>query len=243
MAFQHKIPIESIRFEDLSFQYESETSVFAKLSFDFPMNECVWVRSSATGAGRSTLMQLLAGLLSAQAGKFLINDRDVNQMTFDEFLPYRLSIGYTFDLGGLLHNRTIFENLQLPLLYHNLMSREESEEKVNVYLKAMGITKYKDQRPTAVPGSVRKITCLIRPLLMNPQLLLLDDPSLGLGQESVLRYLDLIQTLRNQGIVRHIYVSTFDEKLMSLLEHNEIYLDEGQLIQVDRSPLKKVVHL
>jgi ABC-type ATPase involved in cell division len=243
MSHDHPPQIESIKFENLSFQYEATSTIFDKVSFDFPMNDYIWIRSVSTGAGRSTLMQILAGLLSAHEGKYLINDKDVNDMSFEEFLPYRLQIGYSFDMGGLLHNKTLFENLALPLLYHKIATPKEAEAKINSFMQVMGISRYKDQRPTAVPGGVRKITCLLRPLLMNPQLLLLDDPSLGLGQEAVLRYLDMIKNLRDQGYARHIYISTFDDKLMSLVEHREIYIDHGHLVEADASVLKKVVHL
>jgi len=235
--------IDQIRFERLSFMYEGSDPLFDSIDFDFPMNEFVWVRAGHSGAGRSTLLQILAGLVVPSKGSYFINDQDVCEMSFEEFLPYRLSIGYAFDMGGLLHNKTLFENLMLPLLYHNIMPAVKAERLVLSYMEEMNILRYKDHRPSAVQGGVRKIACLIRPLLLNPDLLLLDDPSLGLGQDVVLKYFDLIQELRKQGHAKHVFVSTFDEKLMSLIEHKEIFIEHGMIHAEMPTREKKVVHL
>jgi ABC-type polar amino acid transport system ATPase subunit len=123
------------------------------------------------------------------------------------------------------------------------MSRSEAEKKVNYILQFMGIEQYKDLRPSQVPGGIRKHICVLRPLLMNPQVLLLDDPTLGLSHTSVLKFLDLIQELRKQGYAQHVFVKTFEEKMMSMVQHQEIYIDDGQLYLQQSESEKRVVHL
>jgi phospholipid/cholesterol/gamma-HCH transport system ATP-binding protein len=235
--------INQLKFEDLSFGYDGYEPVFSEIHFDFPMNEIVWIKAAQAGSGRSTLLQILAGLITPTKGKYFVNEQDVCEMSFEEFLPYRLSIGYSFDLGGLLHNRTLYENLMLPLMYHKAVKQSEANHLVTHYMQEMNILRYRDHRPSAVPGGIRKIVCLIRPLLMCPQVLLLDDPSLGVGQDTILKYFDLINNLRKQGLVKHIYVSSLDDKLMSLIEHTEIFIDQGSLLAELETPEKKVVHL
>jgi ABC-type ATPase involved in cell division len=237
------VEIQSLKFEHVSFKYENSTALFENTDFNFPMNDFIWVKSGGPGSGRSTLLQLLAGLLPDVKGKYLINDQDVNLMSFEEFLPYRLSIGYSFDMGGILHNKTIFENLMLPILYHNLLDQLAAEKKVMSMMEYMGIQQYKNLRPSQVPGGIRKHVCVLRPLLMNPQVLILDDPTMGLSQNSLLKYLDLIHELRKQGFAKHIFVKTFDEKMMSLVQHQEIFIDEGQIYNNLNEEFKKVVHL
>lgn len=240
---QRRQEIKSLKFENLSFRYNDSSSIFEDISFDFPLDQITCFKSYNTGAGRSTLMQLLAGLETANDGKYLINDLNVNEMSFEEFLPFRLSIGYAFDTGGLIHNKTIAENLILPLLYHNFQNPTDAENKVNSYLNTFGIAKYKDQRPSSVQGSVRKIACLIRPLLLEPQMLLLDDPSVGIPQETALKYFDFVNELRQKKTIRHIFISSNDEKFMGLMEHTEIFLDQGQFLHEVEGTGKKVVHL
>ena len=88
-----------------------------------------------------------------------------------------------------------------------------------------------------------KLTCLIRALITEPQILLLDDPSVGLGQDTILKYFDCLQELRQKGKAQHVFISSFDEKLMSCLEHKEIFLDGGQIYAELTSDEKKVVSL
>ncbi len=238
--------IKTMTFEQMTFRYDGGAPVFENVDFKCPVNNFIWVKSAQMGAGRSTLLQIMAGLTPISSGKYLINDKNVADMTFEEFIPYRLTMGYSFDYGGLLSNKTLFDNLILPLLYHKLFSEEEAERRVNMYMQEMGILRYKDQRPSAVQGSVRKITCLLRPILSHPQVLLLDEPSLGLSQDLILKYFDLIQDLRRQGSAKHVFVSTFDEKLMGMIEHQELLIDRKQLFceaSGTESTLKKVGNL
>lgn len=220
--------IESLKFENLIYGYESEGLIFDKVDFDFPMGEIVWVKAES-GSGRSSLLQIMAGLQYPQKGSYLINDQNVTEMSFEEFLPYRLKIGYGFDFGGLINNRTLLENTTLALVYHKVMNQEEADIKMRSYFKNFGALKYADQRPAMVPGGIRKLTCLIRALATEPDVLLLDDPSVGVGQENILKYFDVIQELRKKGKCQHVFVSSFDEKLMSCLEHNEVFIDQGQI--------------
>jgi phospholipid/cholesterol/gamma-HCH transport system ATP-binding protein len=220
--------IESLKFENLTFGFDGHAETFKQVDFEFPMNDIVWVQAES-GSGRSTLMQILAGLIHPNHGKYLVNGKDVLDMSFEEFLPYRLSIGYGFDMGGLLHNKTLKENLMLPLLYHKILDYKKAEERVHEYLDLFGVIKHKDKRPSVVPGGTRKLTCLIRALILHPQVLLLDEPTVGLNQATALTYFDLIQLLRSENLLKSVYISSFDEKIMSIVQHKKIYIHENKL--------------
>ncbi len=236
------VNIQSIKFDGLTFQYESEGNIFENVDFEFPLNRITWVKAES-GSGRSTLLQILAGLQIPNKGRYLLNDENVSDMSFEEFLPYRLQIGYGFDFGGLINNRTLHENVTLPLVYHKLMSAADAKKRVDDYFQRLGMLKYKDQRPSAVPGGTRKLTCLIRALITHPQMLLLDDPSVGLSQDTALKFMDLIQELRQDGFLQHVFLSSFDDKFMSLFEHEEIFIDQGMIHHHFTEGDKKVVHL
>ena len=234
--------IESLRFEGLTFKHEDGDYLFHNVDFDFPMNEISWVKASS-GSGRSTLLQMIAGLQVPTGGKYFINNLDVCEMTFEEFLPYRLAIGYSFDYGGLLSNRTILDNLLLPLQYHKICGEKEANETVHQFLNYFNLEKYKLQRPSHVPGGVRKIVCLIRSVIMRPQILLLDDPSVGLSSEALYQFIDLITKMREEGAAQLVLMSSFDEKFMAQWDYNTIQIDEKNLYLEKMVPDKKVVHL
>lgn len=233
--------IESLKFESLEFGFEGQDPIFVSVDFSFPMNQTVWVKAHS-GTGRSSLLQILAGVQVPNKGKYLINDHDVTEMSFEEFLPWRLNIGYGFDFGGLINNRTLKENCLLPLLYHKICTESEANERVESLFSKLDATKFLNQRPALVPGGIRKLTCLMRSVITEPDLLLLDDPTVGLSQEVALKFFDHIQELRNKKRARHVFISSFDEKIMNLIPHTEIFIDEG-LIHSEVGSDKKVVHL
>lgn len=129
--------------------------------------EIVVIRSTP-GSGSSTLLQILAGLQIPTSGSYLINGIPVEKMSFEEFLPFRLRIGYGFGMGGLISNRTLFENLILPLNYHKICSQQEATNLVLTLMDRFELMKYKDLRIAYVSPSHRKITVLIRALIMKP---------------------------------------------------------------------------
>lgn len=220
--------IEKIRFENLCFSYEGTDPVLKNADFEFPENEVCWIQSEE-GQGKSTLLQLIAGLQMPQIGQYLINDANVREMTFEEFLPYRLKIGYSFDYGGLINNLSLRDNLLLPLRYHKLLDPKDSAERVDQMIANFDFTKIAKERPAHVPGRLRKLTCLLRALIHQPDLLVMDDPSVGLGAETAETFIHLIKEMRDQGFLSHVMVVSYDEKFMRQLNPRIVHLDEGQL--------------
>jgi ABC-type multidrug transport system ATPase subunit len=222
--------INKVEFIDVSFAFDGEDRVLENTSFNFPLGEVVSLRGER-GSGRSTLLQLLAGLQMPTQGRFEINGENVLDMRFDEFLPYRLKIGYTFDLGGLLSNRTIRDNLLLPLQYHKLCSAQEAVDRVDYYLERFSLMKSKDVRPANVSGSVRKLACLLRSLLIEPEVLLLDDLTVGLSRPVVEDYWGCLEELRKGGKNHTIIFSSYDESFAQQVETAVVYLEGCQLFQ------------
>jgi ABC-type transporter Mla maintaining outer membrane lipid asymmetry ATPase subunit MlaF len=224
--------IKSLRFENFSYGYEGGPLLFEGINFDLPMFRTVWIHGEA-GHGSSSIMQVMAGLLQPSGGKYLINNLDASQMTFEEFLPYRLKIGYGFDFGGLLNNRTLLENLTLPLEYHKVLDLHDSIVRACEYLDFLGLLRYRDQRPAVVPGGVRKLTCMLRALILHPEVLLLDDPSVGMNEETVLKYFKLVSRLRKKDCLQHVFISSFDQGLLAQLDAEEILICENRLLSTE----------
>lgn len=237
-----KFNIESFKFESVTFSYEHHDATLFQTDFDFPTNEIVWLKSNE-GTGKSTVLQILAGLTIPQHGKYIINENNVTDMSFEEFLPYRLSIGYSFDYGGLINNRTVYENIILPLEYHKMLTSKDAKKRVDDVLKRFDIHKFKDERPAHIPGRIRKLTCLIRAIITHPQLLLLDDASVGLGLENTQCLADYINELKLSGDLRHVYLTSYDEKFMSNFDHRLVHIDQTQLYCQKPDGEKKAVNL
>lgn len=236
------LDIKSLRFDGVTLKHEGYDPLFTNCDFDFPMDSIVWIQSDE-GAGKSSLLQIMAGLQTPTSGRFLINDENVNEMSFEEFLPYRLQIGYSFDFGGLINNRSIQDNLYLPLHYHKLVEPDEAKRRVDELIQRFDLGKFVGERPAHVPGRVRKLACLLRALVMRPQVLLMDDPSVGLGQDTVYVFVDYLHELRKAGALKHIFMSSYDEKFMNLFEHKRIHIEESQIYLGVDAEEKKVMNL
>lgn len=209
------VDILSVRLKNVTLGYQ-QTSILDGISLDLPQGRCVRVGGYA-GSGKSAVLKLLAGLITPISGEYLINENPVNQMSFEEFLKFRLNIGYSFDLGGLLNNRTLKENLTLPLEYHNRFSPTLIKEKLAHFLEIFNLGTVADRRPSAVSGSQRKACCVARALMMEPQMLIMDDPATGLGAAAVQALADHVTAEMKSGGLKFVVLATDDAALQSAL--------------------------
>jgi ABC-type transporter Mla maintaining outer membrane lipid asymmetry ATPase subunit MlaF len=233
--------IKTLRFEGISFWYEGQEPLLHDVEIDFTMNTVNILRGDR-GGGRSTLLQILAGLQMPNHGVYEINGISVMDMTFEDFLPYRLRVGYAFDLGGLLSNRTLFDNMVLPLSYHKICSPEEASRRVTAIFERFDLMKFKDLRPAHVSGSIRRITCLVRSLILDPEVLLLDDPTVGLSKETQKLFTEFIQEIMRIGSLHTLFVSSYEESFISQFDHTDLYL-EGAKLFVPAAEKKRAVNL
>lgn len=247
--------IKSLRFENLSFHYEGQEPLLKNINFVFPVfnntrsgqdkashNQTIDRRGTASrqaeivvihstpGSGSSSLLQILAGLQIPTSGSYLINGLPVEKMSFEEFLPFRLRIGYGFGMGGLISNRTLFENLILPLNYHKICSPQEATNRVLTLMDRFELIKYKDLRIAYVSPSHRKITVLIRAVIMEPEVLLLDDPNLRISTEIQQIYAELLREQINNGKLHTIFIASFDESFFSYFNYTSIYIEGSKII-------------
>lgn len=219
--------LESVRFSDLSLGY-GQASLLNGLTFDLPRGQTVRVRGG-TGSGKSAVMKVAVGLLSPLSGDYFLNDQAVKDMSFEEFLPFRLLIGYSFDLGGLLSNRTLRENLSLPLEYHKRFPAQEIRERVDETLAHFDLIEVADRRPSAVAGSQRKACCVARALVMKPQFLILDDPTVGLGPFAARALTTYLTGNLTRGGLRFLMVTTSDQNLVSALDPKTLEINNHSL--------------
>lgn len=204
--------IDSLRFEKLSLE-SSGGHPFSNVDFDFPMGQLLWLQASS-GSGKSSLLRLLGALDAPTSGAYLVNGVDVTRLSFEELAPYRLAIGYGFEAGGLISNRTIRQNLMLPFFYHRKITAEEAEARVSACCERFGLAPVADLRPAYVSGGLRKAALVARALIHEPQLLLLDEPTLGLDESLKQVLADTIRDERASGKLRHVFVVSKDEPFM-----------------------------
>lgn len=202
--------ITEIRLENVTFGYDPNQPIFKNLTLDLPTKKNILV-GGPPGQGQSTLLKLLAVVHQPPEGKVIFNGQDTSQMSFEEFLPFRKKIGYTFDYGGLFANRTLLDNLTLPLLYHGICPRDEAYARAEWFAEDFKFTNRLMQKPAAVTGGLRKLVSVLRTLLLEPEMLVMDDPFMGVDTENVRRLIRLIAEKRETGEIKHLFFTSRDE--------------------------------
>lgn len=229
-------------FENVSYFFNGQDPILHNVDFDFPENEVCWVKSEE-GEGKSTVLQILAALELPKLGEYKIDEKNIREMSFEEFLPTRLKIGYSFDYGGLISNRSLRDNLLLPLLYHKLLPVKKAYQRVDSLIEMFEFKKFSEERPAHVPGRLRKLTCLLRAVVHEPDLLVLDDPFVGLGQETSEKFINLIKSAREQEKMQSVFLSSYDEQLTMLLKPQILQIDAGQIYLNVNDSVKRVANL
>lgn len=221
-----QLNLTNLEFRNLSFCYEDGRPVLQNVDFKFPSQGFVQLRTHHSGMGKSSLLRILAGLVQPDSGQFIVNNTDVSDLSFEEFLPLRLQIGYSFDMGGLLNNRTLRENLTLPLSYHKWASAEQISERVNEIIQLFELQRVADLRPFAISGSQRKATCVARSLIMRPTLLILDEPTIGLSPHCIKVLKSQIQEGLLSGKLRLVIATSEDHRLLDGFDLHTVELHE-----------------
>lgn len=220
--------IESLRFEKAQFSYEGGQPIFNSLEVVVPTDKCLFV-SGPNGSGQSTFLKLLAVLVQPQSGRYYINGQDTTQMSFEEFLPFRRRIGYTFDYGGLFSNRTLLDNISLPLVYHKIASEEEAEAEITVLAEKFKFASQLGQRPAAVSGGLRKLVCVLRSFLLKPEMIVMDDPFTGIGPEGSAKLVELIRAKHEANELRHVFLTSREEAWAQRLGCETLWIDQEKL--------------
>jgi phospholipid/cholesterol/gamma-HCH transport system ATP-binding protein len=210
-------PIGSITLEDLSFAYPNSDKILDSITCTFKTGSNVCITGSS-GVGKSTLMKILVGLSTPMSGKFLIDGVDILPMSFEEFLPYRLNIGFSFDLGGLLSNRTLLENMLLPLQYHERLSHAEAMARAEDLMRDFCIWQNRNLRPANVSGGQRKACCVARAIVTQPEVLILDQPTTGLDKMASGALMNFIEKGRKDGWLKHLFVTSADASFTDRLQ-------------------------
>jgi ABC-type multidrug transport system ATPase subunit len=135
-----------------------------------------------------------------------------------------MKMGYGFDMGGLINNKTLAENILLPLQYHKIWSEDEIQARVTETIELFGLQRSRDLRPYAIPGSQRKLTCVIRAFVHEPQLVFLDDPLTGLKEDNIndlMTYID--EAFARRGL-RQIFFTSESSRLAQRLKAEELLI-------------------
>ncbi|WP_028522636.1 ABC transporter ATP-binding protein [Runella limosa] len=182
-----------------------------------------------SGSGKSTLMNIIGCLDSPTSGKYILNSKDVSDMTENELAEVRnKEIGFVFQTFNLLPRMTSLENVALPLIYAGY-TKSERTERAMAALKSVGLEQRAGHRPNELSGGQRQRVAVARALVNDPSILLADEPTGNLDTRTSYEIMDLFDQLHSKG--NTIVVVTHEDDIAKYA-HRIIRLRDG-LVETD----------
>jgi phospholipid/cholesterol/gamma-HCH transport system ATP-binding protein len=234
---------ELLDVRDLTFRYD-EKVVLRNCSFSVRRQERLAILGTS-GCGKSTLLRLLLGLLRPDGGTIRFEDRDIAGLPGNELNAVRQKIGMVFQSAALISSINVHENLALPLTELTDKPPEEVDRIVDEKLRMVGMQDTKSKLPSELSGGMRKRVSIARALVMEPQMILFDEPSTGLDPVGTALIDELIMGLSEETttciVVTHNLTSAFRIATRVAMLHDGAILEEGRPDDFRRST-NPIVH-
>lgn len=173
--------------------------IHENVSFYVKKGECLGL-VGGSGAGKSVILRSLIGLEKPDSGKILINGVDIVPMNEQELIPIRKQVAYAFQGGALFDSMTVYENLAYPLRAHTELAEAEIAEKIHHQLAEFGLEKSIHLYPGELSGGMQKRIGLARAVIMQPEIILYDEPTAGLDPYNTRKIQELILRLKATGV-------------------------------------------
>ncbi len=219
---------EIIRLEEVAVKSE-EYAILRDVSLSFSRGECT-ILVGPSGCGKSTLLKAAAGLLVPDQGNVYLDGRNLLRMTDGEMRAFRKKNGFVFQDSALWENRTVYQNLSLPLEYHFPEKTPGGiRERIARVLEGTGLLSQTHLRPAQLSSGERKIVSFLRAVITGPDLLFMDEPTLSVDKKNMGLMYEMIRDFKQRGCT--LIVVTHDADLISWLADHLVVLDRGQVVE------------
>jgi phospholipid/cholesterol/gamma-HCH transport system ATP-binding protein len=193
-----------------------------------------------SGTGKSVMLKLIVRLLEPDSGVVTYRGKDVSTLKETELLKFRKHIGFLFQGGALFDSMTVGENLDLFLSKHTDMGSEEREKKILTALDMVGLADVLDSMPSELSGGMRKRAGLARAIVLEPELILYDEPTTGLDPVTAASIAELILTLQQRlgiasVVVTHDLPTAFTVADRAIVLSNGYRVYDGSIEDLNKS--------
>lgn len=214
-----------IYFEQVSKNYPGNITALNNLSFSIDKGELVFL-AGHSGAGKSTLLKLIAGIQTATSGNVVVNGINLTQISQNHRTFIRQHIGIVFQDHKILFDRSVRDNVRLPLDISGNYSEKETLERVEKALINVGLEHKINSHPLQLSGGEQQRLCIARAIVHQPKILLADEPTANLDRANALNILELFKNFHKAGVT--LVISAHDESLLSDYGKRIIRLSNGQ---------------
>lgn len=211
------------------YQIGSDTAhILKNISLTIKDKEYVGILG-ASGSGKSTLMHIIGLLDTPTRGSIRINDKDVSRLSDDELSRLRSRyVGFVFQQFNLINKLSVLENIILPSIYSRSPLGYNVRAKAFELLERFGLSERADFLPNTISGGQQQRVAIARALIMNPQLILADEPTGNLDSKTGSEILNLLEKLNNEFGVTVIIVT--HDKEVAQRTKRQIFIRDGEIV-------------
>lgn len=221
----------AVRAENVYRHYRMGTSLIRAVdgvSLEVRAGEFVALLGSS-GSGKSSLLNLIAGLDRPTSGSVIVQDRDLAKLSREELAKYRLHVvGMVFQSFNLIASMTVAENVDLPLRFAEI-ERSRRADLAREALERVGLRARMNHRPSELSGGEQQRAALARALINRPKLLLADEPTGNLDSHTGTEIMDMVRQF-NQELGMTVVMVTHERALAERYAERMIFLADGKLI-------------
>jgi cell division transport system ATP-binding protein len=214
-----------IEFQHVSKSYGRGIDTLADVSFSIAQGEFLFV-AGPTGAGKSTMLKLIAGLEAPTRGTVLVNGQNIGKLS-SRSRPYlRRAIGTMLQDAHLLNDRSAFENIMLPLVVTG-QARAAAVKRARAAVERVGLAGKENLRPEELSGGDQQRLAIARAIVNRPAILIADEPTANLDSDSARRIIEVFRDFNREGVTT--LIATHDESLIADYATRVLHVQQGRV--------------
>jgi putative ABC transport system ATP-binding protein len=215
---------------------EVETHALSGIHLEIRNGEYVSI-AGPSGCGKTTLLSILGLLDTPSDGKYVLNTKQVADLSFSERARIRnQEIGFIFQAFNLIGDLTVYENVELPLTYRGMPSKER-KERVQEALERVGMSHRMKHYPSQLSGGQQQRVAVARAVVGKPSILLADEPTGNLDSRNSESVMELLEELHKEGAT--ICMVTHDPRFARYAERS-IHLFDGRVVEEEQGVQREV---
>jgi phospholipid/cholesterol/gamma-HCH transport system ATP-binding protein len=221
-------PEIAVQLTGVTFGYDARRPILRGIDLAIPRGKVVAIMGGS-GSGKTTILRLIGGQLSPQAGRVEVEGHDVAALDRDALFALRRRIGMLFQFGALFTDMTVFENIAFPLREHTELQEELIRDLVLMKLNAVGLRGAAQLRPSELSGGMARRVARARAIALDPMLVMYDEPFAGLDPISLGVVGQLIRRLNDALGITSIVVTHDIYESLKIVDYI-YFVSEGRII-------------
>lgn len=215
-----------IEISEVTKRYPGGHEAVANVSLEIASGEMAFL-TGHSGAGKSTLLKLIAAIERPTSGHIVVNGQNLGRMSRAALPYFRRNIGLIFQDHKLLYDRSVFDNVLMPLHIQGLTGTDAAK-RVRAALDKVGLLGKEKARPITLSGGEQQRLCIARAIVSRPALVLADEPTANLDDAYARDIMDMFRAFNEVGVT--LVISTHDQDLIHRYGGRKITLAYGKLV-------------